>query len=202
MDGVASVGGHAGNGHVTATPAAPGETLQFDNGWGGFSADGREYVIRLTPERGRLAGPPVPWINVIANPGFGTIVSETGAGYTWSGNSQRRRLTPWHNDPLLDPCGEALYLRDLDSGECWSPLPGPAATSSPHEVRHGFGYTRFRHERDGLEHDTLVFVAADEPVKVTHVRIANRSTQARRLALVSYQQLVLGVRPGPRRGRS
>ena len=90
--------------------ARPSDLL-FDNGLGGFSADGREYVIYLEPGRWT----PAPWINVIANPDFGFMVSETGAGYTWSGNSGENRLTPWSNDPVTDPPGEALYLRDEET---------------------------------------------------------------------------------------
>jgi len=102
------------------------EPLQFWNGYGGFSADGTEYVIRLEPDaEGRLKLPPQPWVNIIANPQFGFIASETGAGSTWSRNSRENRLTPWYNDPVLDPHGEALYLRDEESGHYWSPTPLP-----------------------------------------------------------------------------
>ena len=179
----------------TGSPAAE-EPLLFDNGWGGFARGGSEYVIRLRPKGGTLEGPPLPWINVLANPDFGALLSETGAGYTWSRNSQRHRLTPWHNDPLLDPHEEALYLRDEETGECWSPHPGPAPAPAPYEVRHGFGYTQFRHVSHGLEQESLVFVARSDPLKVTRVRIVNRGPRARRLTLVSYQRLVLGTHPG------
>ena len=103
------------------------EPLEFWNGFGGFAQDGRAYVIRLRglPDGG-LSLPPRPWINLLANERFGSIVSETGAGMTWSGNSREHRLTPWYNDPLLDPHGEAVYIRDEESMEVWSPLAGPA----------------------------------------------------------------------------
>jgi N,N'-diacetylchitobiose phosphorylase len=133
------------------------EPLQFWNGYGGFSADGAEYVIRLQPEAsGRLRLPPLPWVNVVANPHFGFLASETGAGYTWSQNSRENRLTPWSNDPILDPHGEALYLRDEDSGAVWSLQPGPIPQPVPYEVRHGFGYSHYRHVSQGLEATGLV----------------------------------------------
>lgn len=115
---------------VTAVDALPdtNEPLQCFNGFGGFSADGREYVIPMALKNGRLQLPPMPWINVLANSNFGCIVSERGAGYTWSRNSQANRLTPWSNDPISDPYGEAIYLRDNESGTLWSPLPGPLSS--------------------------------------------------------------------------
>ncbi len=169
------------------------EPLQFWNGYGGFSAEGTEYVIRLShhPERG-LALPPAPWVNVLANETFGTLVSETGAGCTWSRNSREHRLTPWSNDPLLDPPSEALYVRDEATGEFWSPLPGPCPAAADYEMRHGFGVSRCRHASHGLEQVAEIFVPAREAVKIVRLRITNSSGRARRLALFSYQRLVLG----------
>jgi cellobiose phosphorylase len=174
----------------------PGEPLLFYNGHGGFASAGDEYVIRLphTAEHG-LARPPAPWINVLANEDFGTLVSETGAGYTWSRNSREHRLTPWSNDPVLDPHGEALYLRDEEAGGFWSPLPGPAPAAAAYEVRHGFGQTRCAHASHGLDQEVTVFVPRHDPVKVVRLRLTNKSGAARRLSAFAYQRLVLGVLP-------
>ena len=128
------------------TPIARPRDLVFDNGLGGFSADGREYVIYLEPGRWT----PAPWINVIANPEFGFTVSETGAGYTWFGNSSENRLTPWSNDPIIDPPGEAIYLRDEETAEVWSPTPLPCRAAAPYLIRHGAGYSIFEHNSHGL----------------------------------------------------
>jgi cyclic beta-1,2-glucan synthetase len=166
---------------------AQAETLELFNGFGGFAEQGREYVIRQRPPR--------PWINVVANERFGFLVSETGAGYTWSGNSREHRLTPWYNDPVFDPHGEALYVRDEDSGAFWSPLPGPAPGSGRYEMRHGFGYSRCSYAGDGLEHETTLFVPRRDPVKVARVRVSNRGDRPRRLSFFAYSRLVLGVMP-------
>lgn len=177
--------------------AAAHAELQFWNGYGGFNATGDEYVIHIAAAPGsRPRLPPQPWTNVVANPQFGFIASETGAGYTWSRNSRENRLTPWYNDPVLDPHGEALYLRDEDSGVFWSPLPGPVAPSAPYETRHGFGYSRYLHAGQGLEHDTWQFVPREDPVKITRIRLRNTSDRPRRLSLFAYARLVLGVLPG------
>ena len=182
-----------------ATEISSEEPLQFWNGHGGFSADGAEYVIRLRPDAGgRLNLPPLPWVNVVANPQFGFLASETGAGYTWSQNSRENRLTPWCNDPVLDPHGEAFYLRDEDDGACWSPLPGPMPTAVLHEIRHGFGYSRYRQFSHGLEQETWLFAPCEEPVKIACIRLTNQSGRPRRLALFGYARLVLGVLPGER----
>ncbi|HEX5472993.1 MAG TPA: hypothetical protein VFW73_13965, partial [Lacipirellulaceae bacterium] len=168
-------------------------SLQFDNGYGGFSSDGREYVIRIpADENGRQCRPPLPWTNVIANEQSGFIVSESGASYTWSGNSRTNRLTEWNNDPVCDPHGEALWIRDEDRGVFWSPTPGPTPASSEYVVRHGFGYSVFKHASHELLQEVTVFMAPDEPVKLTRVRVVNRSGKTRRLSLYSYVQWVLG----------
>jgi len=172
-------------------------TLQFWNGYGGFSARGDEYVIRLEPKaNGRLRLPPQPWVNVIANPQFGFLASETGAGYTWSQNSRENRLTPWHNDPVLDPHGEALYLRDEDSNHFWSLTPGPIPQPVSYEIRHGFGYSRYRHLSQNVQQEVWLFTAREEPVKLILIRLHNPSRQPRRLSLFAYARLVLGALPG------
>jgi cyclic beta-1,2-glucan synthetase len=175
-------------------PLAP--DLLFFNGHGGFSADRTEYVIRLRRSgAGDPELPPLPWINVIANEKIGFLASETGAGCTWSGNSREHRLTPWANDPVRDPHGEALYLRDEETGLFWSPLPGPSPAPAEYEVRHGFGYTSCVHESNGLRQETCMFVAVRDPVKVSRVRISNRTDRVRRLSVISYRRLVLGALP-------
>ena len=181
---------------VEVTAQAPGEALTMDNGYGGFSLDGREYVIRIKPTAQGLSVPPLPWINVLANShGFGCLLSETGAGCTWARNSRERRLTPWSNDPVLDPHGEAIYVRDRDTGRVWSPMPGPSPSGAAYETRHGWGYTVFKHHCADLEQSTTVFVDTSAPVKFVSISIRNLSAEGRRLSLVSYARLVLGFLP-------
>jgi cyclic beta-1,2-glucan synthetase len=169
------------------------ETLRFDNTYGGFSADGREYVIRLQPnETGRLRLPPMPWGNVIANDAAGFIVSESGAGYTWAGNSRLNRLTAWHNDPVCDPHSEAIWVRDEDARVYWSAMPGPSPAPAEYVVRHGFGYTTFAHESHGLALTATMFMPSVEPVKITRVRIVNRSGRVRHISVTSYAHWALG----------
>ena len=163
--------------------------LVFDNGLGGFSADGREYVIYLEPERWT----PAPWINVIANPDFGFTVSETGAGYTWFGNSSENRLTPWSNDPVADPPGEAIYLRDEETAEVWSPTPLPCRAAAPYLIRHGAGYSIFEHNSHGLAQRLRLFAAPDAPVKVVQLRLENMWAHPRRITATFYAEWVLGV---------
>jgi cyclic beta-1,2-glucan synthetase len=162
--------------------------LAFFNGTGGFSRDGREYVMILTP--GRMT--PAPWVNVMANPQFGTVVSESGCVYTWSENSHEFRLTPWYNDPVTDVSGESVYLRDEETGRFWSPSPRPARGKNTYIARHGFGYTMFEYAEDGIVTELSLYVATDAPVKFVRVKIANRSGRPRRLSATGYWELVLG----------
>jgi cyclic beta-1,2-glucan synthetase len=162
--------------------------LAFFNGLGGFSENEDEYVTVL----GEGQWTPAPWINVLANAGFGCLVSESGAGYTWSDNSRENQLTPWSNDPVSDPPGEALFLRDEDTSEVWCPTPLPIRDDSPYVVRHGQGYSRFEHEHGGITSDLLVFVPQEDPVKVTRLRLENRSGRQRDVTVTVYVEWTLG----------
>ncbi|MFN2116053.1 MAG: GH36-type glycosyl hydrolase domain-containing protein [Candidatus Promineifilaceae bacterium] len=165
------------------------EHLLNDNGWGGFSTDGREYCIYLrTGER-----TPAPWVNVISNPGFGFLVSEMGSSFSWALNSGENRLTPWYNDPVCDPSGEALYVRDRVTNTLWSPTPQPLPANSPYLVRHGAGYTKFEHHSHGLKQELRMFVDADAPVKLICLRLENTLSQSRMLSVTYYCEWVLGV---------
>jgi len=165
-----------------------GRDLIFFNGLGGFTKDGREYVIRIAP--GQTT--PAPWSNVIANLYFGTVISECGSAYTWGENSQQFRLTPWYNDPVSDCSGEALYIRDEESGEFWSPTAMPARGKTPYTCRHGFGYSVFEHKENGIASQLWVYVAVDAPIKFCVLKVKNESGVPRRLSATGYLELVLG----------
>ena len=170
-------------------PAPPAQReLIFPNDFGGFTPDGHEYVITLQP--GQMT--PAPWVNVLANPYFGTVVSESGAAYTWVENSHEFRLTPWSDDPVQDTTGEALYIRDEQTGQFWSPTPLPARGTTPYVIRHGFGYTVFEHAENGIASELWVYVAMDAPVKFTVLKLRNVSGRPRRLSVTSYWEWVLG----------
>ena len=168
----------------------PRPELLFDNGTGGFSQDGREYV--LTVPAGLST--PAPWCNVLANPDFGCLVSEASLGSTWSVNSGENRLTPWRNDPVFDTPAEALYLRDEETAAVWSPTPLPAGRDAETRVHHGAGYTRYERESEGLEQELTVFVPADAPLKIVRLRLKNMLTRRRRVTATYYAEWVLGTR--------
>lgn len=178
----------SGTGEYTGPSLQPPEDLLFFNGIGGFSRDGSEYVIWL-----RQRPTPAPWINILANPRFGCTVSEQGGGYTFAENSRENKLTPWSNDPVSDPPGEVLYLRDEETGAVWTVTPAPLGEKEGTLVVHGKGYTRFCSSSHGLSHEKTVFVARDDPVKLTLLRLKNHSAQKRTLSLTYYVRPVLGV---------
>ena len=164
--------------------------FEFFNGLGGFVDGGREYVTIL----GEGQWTPAPWINVVANPNFGFQVSESGAGYTWSQNSRENQLTPWSNDPVSDPPGEVLYIRDEETKALWSPTVLPIREETwPYVARHGQGYSRFEHASHGISLDLLQFVPPEDPVKISRLVIANRSDRPRRLSVTAYVEWVLGA---------
>ncbi len=170
---------------------APRELI-LDNGLGGFTRDGREYVITIL--EGQVT--PAPWSNVLANANFGTVISESGLAYTWSENAHEFRLTPWQNDPVSDASGEAFYLRDEESGHFWSPAPLPCRGTGAYVTRHGFGYSVFEHHQDGISSELWVYVAIDASVKFSVLKVRNSSGRSRRLSATGYMEWVLGdLRP-------
>ncbi|HEX3231778.1 MAG TPA: hypothetical protein VHQ95_22560, partial [Pyrinomonadaceae bacterium] len=175
-------------------PALPPEGLSFWNGFGGFTPDGREYVISIdcTSHTGPKL-PPAPWTNVLSNPQFGCLVTEAGLGYSWAGNSQMNRLSPWSNDPTSDPPSEVIYLRDDETGDFWTPTPLPLGPRAPLTVRHGQGYTRYTHVSSNLHQDLLVFVPIEEPIKLACLRVRNDGDRRRRLSATYYTDWVLGT---------
>ena len=177
---------------IPASVASPPRDLIFFNGLGGFTPDGREYVISTA--HGRET--PAPWVNVLANPNFGSIISESGQAFTWSENAHEFRLTPWNNDPVSDSSGEAFYLRDEESGRFWSPTPLPCSGRLPYVSRHGFGYSVFEHAEGGIRSELWVYVALDAPVKFSVLKVRNESGRSRKLSATGYAEWVLGdLRP-------
>ena len=170
-------------------PTEPPEELEFFNGWGGFTPSGTEYVIHLRT-RDLL---PAPWINVIANPQFGFTISQSGGGFTWAKNSREYKLTPWSNDPVLDPSGEICYLRDEKAGLLWSVNALPIRDNEPYTIRHGQGYTRFHHESNGIDQTALVFTPTNAPLKIYSLKLRNTHDYARELAVTYYLEWTLGV---------
>ncbi len=187
----------AAEGTVEGTAAPPAlPELTFDNRSGGFTPDGREYVIHLDGDQET----PLPWANVIANPDFGTVVTAGGAAFTWSGNSRENRLTPHAGDPVSDPTGEALFVRDDESGEAWTPTPGPLRRrrgGGRCVIHHGAGITRFARFAHGVRHELELFVDVRDPVKLSLLTLTNESERTRRLSVFSYCEWALGP---PREG--
>ena len=171
----------------TTATIEPVEDLQFYNGIGGFSSDGREYVINCRDGNHT----PLPWINVIANKNFGTLATESGICYTWSENAYGYRLTPWNNDPITDRTGEAYFLRDEISGQYWSTMPNPGRSKIPYVTRHGFGYTSYEHIHDGIQIEVTVFVDVEAPIKFVVFKINNTTGRSRKLSVTGYAEWVL-----------
>jgi cyclic beta-1,2-glucan synthetase len=175
-----------------APVTSPFRNLLFQNGLGGFTPDGREYVI--TTSAGQTT--PAPWVNVLANPNFGTVISESGLAYTWSENAHEFRLTPWADDPVGDSDGEAFYLRDEETGAYWSPTPLPACGKGDYVSRHGFGYSVFEHSEGGINSELWVYVAMDAAIKFSVIKLRNISGKPRKLSATGYAEWVLGdLRP-------
>ena len=169
-------------------PALVVPEMILANGLGGFSPDGHEYLITTSPAQIT----PLPWVNVIANDQFGTVISESGMAYTWAENAHEFRLTPWHNDPVSDTQGEVLYMRDEENGHFWSPTALPCGGVTPYITRHGFGYSVFEHIEDGIRSELWVYVDLEAAIKFQVLKLRNESGRARRLTVSAYVEWVLG----------
>ena len=178
--------------HPPRTVSSAASRLEFFNGLGGFDKDGREYVTVLVAG----ATTPAPWINVIANPGFGFQVAAEGSGYTWAENSRENQLTPWSNDPVEDPAGEAIYVRDEATGEVWGATAQPIRDGGTYVARHGHGYSRFEHEANGVALDLLQYVPLADPLKISRLTVRNLSARPRRLSVTAWNEWVLGTSRG------
>jgi cyclic beta-1,2-glucan synthetase len=183
----AAIAPHAGS-HRVAAPSTDGKALLLDNGFGGLAGDG-DYHIRV---RGNFM-PPAPWANVVANPHGGFLVTERGAGFTWAANSYFYRLTPWHNDPVSDPPGDALYLQDEETGALWCPTPAPAGSSSGYAISHGAGSSCFDHTHQDIRSTLTMAMAEDAAVRISKLRLSNLGPRPRTLRLTAYAEWTLGV---------
>lgn len=164
------------------------QDLQFFNGFGGFNKTGDEYIIHLTEN----VNTPAPWANVIANPNFGTLISECGQGYTWFENAHEYRLTPWENDPLQDSASEAIYIRDDETGSFWCPTALPYRGKGDYQTRHGFGYSTFEHIEDGIHSELCITVSLNNAIKFISLKIHNTSNANRKLSVSGFIAWVLG----------
>ncbi|KKO48342.1 glycosyl transferase [Arsukibacterium sp. MJ3] len=162
--------------------------LEFFNGLGGFAKQGREYVILLHNHQRT----PMPWLNVIANPHFGFQVSASGSGYTWAESSRENQLTPWSNDPVIDPCAEAIYVQDEDSGQLFCATSSPINDGGHYRACHGFGYSRFEHQAAGITLSLLQYVALEQPIKISRLTLHNTGATPRKLRVTAYAEWVLG----------
>jgi cyclic beta-1,2-glucan synthetase len=171
-----------------ALPGRPARDLILANDVGGFCADGTEYVITTTPAQMT----PTPWVNVLANPQFGSVISESGLAYTWSENAHEFRMTPWSDDAVGASGGEAFYVRDEETGQFWSPAPLPTRGESPYVTRHGFGYSVFEHTSSGIRSELWVYVDTEDSVKFSVLKVRNLSGRPRRLSATGYVEWVLG----------
>ena len=163
--------------------------LEYDNTYGGFSDDGKSYVIKVEPDR--LL--PRPWSNVIANKKFGFLITETGGGWTWADNCRENRLTAWSNDPVCDIRGEVIYIRDQESGDYWTPTPLPLGSSQGTLVTHSWGETKFKTEENKISSELSVHGSVNEQVKWWQIELSNNDTTARTLEIFLYVEWVLGV---------
>jgi len=130
------------------------EELEYFNGYGGFTKDGKEYVI-TNPDT------PTPWTNIIANEKFGTIVSNNECGFTFAYNSQMFKITSWTNDIVLNDKSEGIKINDVQV--------------DPKIARHGFGYSTFIHEGKDYELKTTQFVANEDTIKFYKCILKNKT---------------------------
>mgnify|MGYP000249437609 CR=1 FL=1 len=164
------------------------ENLKYCNEYGGFSNDGKEYLIKANKDN-QL---PTVWSHIMANKKFGTLVTESMGGYTWYKNSRLNRVTAWENQPNFDIPSEIIYLKDQETKKVWSLGLNPMPDNKNYNVVYGFGYTKFIHKSDGIEQELEVFVPREDSVKIQILKLKNMNLNRKKLKLVYYMKPVLG----------
>ena len=172
----------------TIKPNIDFSKLKYYNEYGGFSEDGREYIIKLNKKE----KPPTPWSNILANKNFGTVVTSNMGGYTWSKNSRLNRISSWINNPANDIPSEIIYIKDTDYGKIWSLNSIPCPDDEDYYVIYGFGYAKFYHASLGIIQENEVFVPEEDSIKLNILRLKNTTSEKRKLKLVYYIKPVLG----------
>jgi len=181
----------------TALRGALPKNLLFTNSFGGFDEINSEYAMHISSNN----MPPAPWTNIISNENFGTIITEAGSANTWAVDSYDNRITSWQNDSLVFKSPEIVYIRDKETGEIWNPTPFPVPTDEPFIVRHGKGYTIFEHNHSGIEHSFEIFVPRSEKIKISRLKIKNKTKIKRNLSVTSYLETVMGISIDPSNSR-
>ena len=164
------------------------ENLKYYNEYGGFSEDGKEYLIRVNKEE-KL---PTVWSHILTNKEFGTLVTESMGGYTWYKNSRLNRLTSWNNSPVTDIPSEIIYLQDKETKKVWSLGLNPCPDENDYYITYGFGYAKYMHTSKGLTQKLDMFVPINDPIKVQILRLENNDLKKKKIKLVYYLKPVLG----------
>lgn len=167
------------------------EDLDFFNGYGGFNKKDGSYVIKLKD----FKNTPAPWINVISNKEFGFHISEVGSAHTWCKNSRENKITPWNNDPVKDKLFEALYIRNDEDFKFSSITPEPVRDGGEYIINHSFGYSSFKHRMGDIDGELITFVPTKEKLKINKIKLKNNSSKTKKLSILYYLELVLGVTP-------
>jgi len=164
------------------------EDLKYYNEYGGFSNDGKEYLIKVNKEN-RL---PTVWSNILANEKFGTLVTESLGGYTWSKNSRLNRITSWSNNQVIDVPSEIIYIQDEETDKAWSVGLNPMPDDNDYFITYGFGYSKYKHTSYGIIQDLNIFVPQNDSVKINILNLKNLEAKKRKLRIVYYIKPVLG----------
>ena len=179
--------------HATSTTALalrPVHDTPLLPAGGAFDSASGRYVFDCDATQ----APPRPWINVLANPAFGALLSESGGGHTWALNSRMQQLTAWGNDPVADLPAEWWLLQDLRSREAWSVAPSAWADGSArYTVEHGQGGTRITHRRGDLAVEAAWCVDAGSAVKQLRLRVVNHGSRTQRLRVFGLVEWLLGA---------
>ncbi len=164
------------------------EDLKYYNEYGAFSADGKEYWMRMNQEN-RL---PTVWSHILANEKFGTVVTESMGGYSWYKNCRLNRVSSWCNKPSQDIPSEVIYLKEEESKKTWSLGLNPMPDDRNYNVIYGFGYCKYLHKSNGIEQELEVFVPKEDACKVSLLTLRNTMPNRKKLKLYYYMKPVIG----------
>ncbi len=161
---------------------------KYYNEYGAFTEDGKEYIIKINKEN-KI---PTTWSHIIANDKFGSVVTESGGGYSWYQNSRLNRVTSWHNSIGINIPSEIIYLRDEENGKTWTPTAMPMPDDKNYNTIYGFGYAKYVHSSGELMQELEIFVPQDEPCKINILTLKNNAPKKKKIKIVYYAKPVIG----------
>ncbi len=145
--------------------------LKYYNGYGGFSKQGKEYVIIRGDTK-------TPWTHVLSNDHFGTIMTNNMCGFSYAYNSQMYKISTWTNDIVVNDRTEGIMINHK--------------YVNPSLVKYGLGYIEYLMNTKEYVMNSTIVVGKDENIKIYRLKIKNNTSKSLKLNVELFLNPTLG----------